>query len=508
MVVSGGSDGGLAQTSARAHVWSSGSAPFALVAIFAASRIVFYLAGLRFDMTALTGQTQDFQLLDLPQLHHNLIQSIWYLHSQPPLFNLFTGLLLKLPSGFMPPTLVVSSLLLGLGLVLSCYYLCLELRIPKWASFVVTVFVVLDPVNVLYGNWYFYSFPTATAMTFGALCLARYIRTKLWKWGLGFFGALAFIVLINSTFQWFWLLAVAAPLAISCRRQWRAILAVAAVPLLLVGLWYVKDAVLFQTSTTSSWLGMNLAKATTDHASKTQLRKLIREKKISTIALIPPFEPLKAYHDKYNVHPKTGVVVLDQRSKNDGSPNFNNINYITIANQYLHDDLAFIVAYPRTYARTVRKAALLFFVPPEQYFFVGKNSNHISAYVNAFDRFIDWQPRSTDILADPFSYTKIQPSQISFASVITYGIVVFLSPFIFWRRRCDVPFALGLVFMWMSTVYVFVVSTLIDFGENERFRYDLGPIPLIAAIAILSASLAKRRGRSASSSSGQSEDTP
>jgi hypothetical protein len=96
-------------------------APLAITGIFIVPRVAFYLAGVRFDMTPVSGQVDVWQLLDLNQLQHNLIQSIWYLHSQPPLYNLFSGLLLQLPPRMIGALLVSASILFALGMVLSCY---------------------------------------------------------------------------------------------------------------------------------------------------------------------------------------------------------------------------------------------------------------------------------------------------------------------------------------------------------------------------------------------------
>jgi hypothetical protein len=469
--------------------------PLLLTGIFLGSRLVFYLAGVRFDMTPLTGQIKMFQLLDLHQLQHNLVQSIWYLQSQPPLFNLVSGLLLKLPTVAIRPTLVVASLVLGLGLVLTSYYLALELHVPRRVSFVLAVVVVLDPANVLYGNWYFYSFPTAVALTFAALCLARHVRTGSLPSGLGFFGSLMSVVLLNSTFQWFWLVIAAAPLVIVLRRRrrsWQAMLAMAAVPLLLVSLWYVKNAVLFHTYSTSSWAGMNLSKVARGLAPPDQLAKLIAEKRVSPVSRIGPFEPVSAYGPNFDSHPVTGVVVLDQRTKDDGTPNFNNINYIRISNQLLHDDLVYIRAYPGTYAHNVSRAAILFFVPPEQYNFVEPNSRHLSGFLSTFDRYVAWEPRPTAIATNSFAAAQVTFGQVSIGSVITFSIVLLAIPFMVWRRRSDAPWALTLTFIWMSTAYVLALTTLVEYGENERFRYDLGPLPLIAAVAVVVALLKRR----------------
>jgi hypothetical protein len=37
----------------------------------------------------------------------------------------------------------------------------------------------------------------------------------------------------------------------------------------------------------------------------------------------------------------------------------------------------------------------------------------------------------------------------------------------------------------MTTVYAFVTTSLLEFGENQRFAMELGPLPLIAAIVVI-----------------------
>ncbi|MCX7349778.1 MAG: hypothetical protein NTZ54_09715, partial [Alphaproteobacteria bacterium] len=47
-------------------------------------------------------------------------------------------------------------------------------------------------------NWLNYSYPTAALGTFGAWCLIRYLRTGHFRFGIGFFGAYAAIVLLDA----------------------------------------------------------------------------------------------------------------------------------------------------------------------------------------------------------------------------------------------------------------------------------------------------------------------
>jgi hypothetical protein len=250
----------------------------------------------------------------------------------------------------------------------------------------------------------------------------------------------------------------------------------------------VKNEVLFNTDTTSSWLGMNLARITTEQAPPSQLKALIAAKRLAPLAFTFPFLPLSAYGHKLTSHGSTGVAVLDQGTKRDGTPNFNNINYVAISNQFLHSDIRYIEAEPGSYARNVVKAAELFFVPPEQYEFLEPDAGHMSWYLRTFDRFVKGQPQSTNVETVTFdAYGGHVPplGQLSFAAILEFAVVVLAGPLVVWRRRRDQSFAFALGFIWVSTVYVFALTTFVEFGENERFRFDLGPLPLVAAAAVL-----------------------
>ena len=77
-------------------------------------------------------------------------------------------------------------------MVVCAYLLQVELRVPRVAALVVTlVVVVASPAYLLYENWLNYAYPTAAFGTVGAWCLVRFLRTGRARFGLGFFGAYA-----------------------------------------------------------------------------------------------------------------------------------------------------------------------------------------------------------------------------------------------------------------------------------------------------------------------------
>ena len=149
-------------------------------------------------------------MLDTHLLTHDTVQSLWHLHSQPPLFNLFCGILLHLPLGVQQPVAAGCFWLLGLLLACSTYLLLVELHVPPWAAAIMSLIVVANPATVLYENRLSWSYPAASLLTVSAYCCARFMKTRHTGWGVACFACFGLVVLDDSTYQWVWLVAVLA----------------------------------------------------------------------------------------------------------------------------------------------------------------------------------------------------------------------------------------------------------------------------------------------------------
>ncbi len=304
--------------------------------LFVVSRLAYFAAGIRFDLSPLLARRYtEMQLLSTGLLQHHLIASVWDLNSQPPLFNLYSGILLKLPDGLREPVAVVTFLALGLVIVLCAFAAMVELHVPTWLALVVTALIIADPAFVLYENWLSYGYPTAALLTFAVLSVARYVRTCNRLWGLGFFAAVAFVVLLDSSFQYLWLVAVLVAVLVGLWGRRRTVLLVALVPVLLVVGWAAKDAVQFGTFTTSSWLGMNLAKTTIAAAGPRRVDALVQSHVLTPFAEVPTFAPVSAYVPRWVRSSHTGNGALDQVVRSDGSPNYNNLAYVEASKKFL-----------------------------------------------------------------------------------------------------------------------------------------------------------------------------
>ena len=195
--------------------------------------------------------------------------------------------------------------------------------------------------------------------------------------------------------------------------------------------------------------------------------------------------------------------MLDLPTKRNGVPNYNAASYIPISSQYLHDDLAYVNHDPVGYARGVSSAVRLFFFPSDRYVFLWPQARHLSAYQNAYDTVIDGDIRPNDFALVTPGDKATAPrhdrgsgpqswDQISLTAALAFFVLIALGPVAAWRSRTDRRWLVTMGFIWMTSAYVLVVTSLADLGENLRFRYDLGPLPLLGAAATVYA-LARRR---------------
>ena len=331
-----------------------------LTAAFVVSRLAMWAAGMGFTAVGLHPRTvlqAQWQLLAPTLLRHQLATSLWHLASQPPLYNLAVAGLLRLPVGAQVPVAALAMAGLGLVMVLCTYGTLVDLGVRRGVAVAAGLLLVASPDVAVYERWLFYAEPTASLLAVAMFCGVRFLRTERLAWGSAFFSAGGAVVLLNSSYQWVWWVAAAAPIATALRHRWRTVVSAAVLPALVVGTWYVKDAVLFGTATTSSWLGMNLARATVAAQPPGVISSLVRRRVLSPLAEMPPFEPVAAYVPRFVAKPPhTGVAALDRRIGAAGSSNFDNLAYVAVSEAYLSQDLRFVRADPGRYLAVVGRA--------------------------------------------------------------------------------------------------------------------------------------------------------
>ncbi len=441
-----------------------------ILLVFMLSHVVFYLLSGGFDY-----QTFHFwQILDLELLRNRLFESVWYLHSQPPLFNMFIGLVEKGAAGFSHVVYHVIYVLLGLMASFGMYHLQRRMNIPAFIALPVTCAVLISPSWILYEHWLMYTFPVMVLLTFSPIMLYRFLVTRsVWD-GFLFFFLMMLLVLLRGIFHPVWFLLVLLLLVPYFKQNTSVLFRAAIIPLSLVMLFMVKNAVLFNQWSGSSWLGPNLYKMTTGFSPK-KTDELFCQNKISSVYKTKPFSPLSSYSDFCKSYEPTGIPALDQENKRDGDPNFNHHFYLTINEEYLRTSLVLIAYNPDIYVKHVWRNWKRFCLPAWNYGFFENQDKSIQSvlmYLNYLfldvegDHFIE----ITRELHDHPEFTFLS----------------FLWLVIFWGGIClafsaglnsifTQPEKMTLAFCALTTLLVLFAGIFILPVENFRIRFVLTP---------------------------------
>lgn len=444
---------------------------------FIISRVLYDLAGIRFQ-----GETYNYywQFIDSALLRADLLRSVFYLHSQPPLLNLLTGIILQVfPASYVT---VFHSLYFLAGLILgtSIYFSGIFLRIPPWVSAVISAWFMISPGTVLYEHWLTYAYPLTCALTLAGVCLYQFILTKKNSWGVVFFSLLSGIALTWSLFHIAWLIGIAILLFIFWGERKKVILA-ACVPILLVTAWYAKNYFTVGEFAASTWAGMNISRITTFRLSKIERNHMLKSGQLSEFAGIIPFSWPASYLELLPDTPLTGIPVLDNLETSSGNPNVHHLVYIEASKYYLRDALYVIRFNPEHYFRFVAQAFYIYFHPSSDAGLV-QQDNELVKTLDHWWRVVfsgQWESdsdnqKNTSMSAEYAGWWII----ISFFTALTGG-VVFL-----WKNRGQFsePVNFLVLFMIYNILVLTLAGNLVELGENNRFRFTIDPFILVLFI--------------------------
>ncbi len=444
------------------------------------SQVMFQAFGGRFDATFIGSFVQ---FLDPELLRNRLAESLWYLHMEPPLFNLFTGLVLKLfPRGYAA-AFEAAYLLLGLALAWAIYRLIRRLGVSRPLGLAVTVLYVFGPADMVYRNQYFYTYPVMAMLAFAALGLNIYLSSGRPAWGWFFFGLLAVISMTRSFYHPVWYLAISAGLVIAWKGRRSAVL-ISLAPAMLILFWMAKNYYIFGNFTLSTGLGWSLTKSTVRHLSVEEMNALEAGGELSPLARIPPNAGLERYLEfieeaELKWHP---VEALRQFRRSTGYINLNHLLYIPVARGYERDAFTVIRRVPAAYLRGVRNAAAIFFypVPPDHF--------HGQRYYCLWGLLAGSVCPAAEIHEGYFR-PVVYPGYVCWVIVFLF----LLAPAIFVRdlvrrdgfARWGAAPLITLAFMAYNVLYVTVAGILLDCGENNRFRAEIVPLTVVLGAVML-----------------------
>lgn len=437
-----------------------------LLAGFIVSRMIVKIIGLSFAYDAIYDY---WQYLDVQSLQHNLLQSLWYQHSQPPVFNLLLGIVLKCSQTNAPQVFEILFLVISFSNAYLLLYNLNKTTGRRYLPIIISLTYALSPATILYENELFYTSFTSMLLLLLIAFVINFISKPSIGSAIGMFSMLTLICLTRSTYHLILLMIVCSLLVFAFYKKCgsKLIIIGSLVSFSIVSGWYAKNYFIFGDFSASSWLGINFS------------RIVFHDAKISdssTIAFVHPGLPLFYYKKYINddyIMKYAGLNdrILLHEMKNDSFINMNNAGFLQVSQKYLEAGKQYIKQKPASYLAHTAASFIIFFSPASSYFKVQQNNDKICYYdlIFSFNLSHLFKEKEKKRIALAISALPV---------FISYLVVFFVIIKDALKRRY-ISTVNSLIII--ITLFILMVSALFEYGENMRFRYELHPLFLILA---------------------------
>lgn len=332
-----------------------------LGAWYALVHVAALAAGVRFDRTPLI---EYLHYLDPELLRTRLAESVWYLHVQPPFFNLFVGLVLKVTpeSGILFHALFLA---LGFTLYTGAFALQVRLGVRRPVAAVLCGLFVLSPSFLIFEHFLIYMLPCAAALVIAAVALHESLAKDSRRALAAFFVCLAVLCGTWTAFHLFYFIMVWAGLILLWRGRRRRALLFGAVPFLIIAGIYVKNYALFGEFTACTVSGRNLWIMTAGNMRWEDKVRWVEEGKLSEVSLVNRWASLDVYGEEYLRVPPgfAEIPALSEEHKSNGAVNYNHYGQIAVSRHYAEDGRYALLRAPRTYLISVALSVYRYFAP-------------------------------------------------------------------------------------------------------------------------------------------------
>lgn len=447
-----------------------------------------------------------WQMLDVRDLADSPISSVWNLHIQPPLYNLYVGLMgwAGVPIGWAVFGLFMVSLWAMIVLLTD---LLRRWRVQPWAALVFVSIGVCGPSLLWTVGIASYEIPSAALMVFAIWAFQLHMERSSGASLLLLAVALTAGGLTRSLLSPFWIVAVFGIAVVARPVGTSATLRAFLVPLLLIGGVIVKNEVLFDTPTTTSWFGFNLQRGAIGPMDRDVVEARVETGDLSSIPLTQTFLPFRSYADSQGTSclESSSTPALDRIRKETvgvvASLNYNHQCYLEIYDQAQSDALTLIGSEFEEYMGSRQYGLALTFAS----FSVGYEEPIVHATgmsqpsKTVFDYIYpplmlnqtvevdtsDWtlSPFEGESYEFQFSWTLLLLSgwllwaALSGASKIA---AVGMSRKALWEPKDVTQVVIGLTFC-----AIVLSGVLFELGENGRFRAMLDPVIISMPLAWL-----------------------
>jgi hypothetical protein len=470
-------------------LWSH-AGPRAAVAWFAVY-VLACLTGQRFNTDYLN---YGWQLIPWDVLSTDPLRSVFYLHIQPPLWNLFLGLAAWFSPFSDRATLQVLMALIGFVVAWLAAALGRRLGLSRRASVIVALIATLHP-EVLKGAFEpTYELATAALLLAVLIAVADLTRKENVLRSLVILAsAVTVTALTRSLYHPAWaLLIVIFGLWLMRRRiNWKSSVLVLSIPVIFMGSWMAKNEVMFGHTTMSSWFGMNLQRAVIPVLPKDDLDEMYAKGQISEIAMIGPFGKYELYENVFEDCVPTRShrsLAEPMRTTDQWSPNFNFECFLPLYDQAGKDAIAVIKEHPEAWLEgrlwSLRTTIAVSPIPSESKSEVMTGLDRVFSMARLdFGGVLSTKGWGTPIYGQLEAHADfglmLIPMYLTIGWIGLWQILQRL-------RRKQLSAASTIYVVGSFTVaFTVIVGAIAELGEQSRFRTMIDPIVTVMFLALV-----------------------
>ncbi len=423
------------------------------------------------------------QTLDPTALKTDLWRSLLLLHSEPPLFNLITGLMLKFASAldWRPETLAdIIFGAFGLATGVTLFHLARRITNSMLAATAAVVLFYAEPSyyggvsNAGVGrNFYFYEFPLQLVLLILSLSAWNWLR-RANRWAGALLVASAVIVVNTRTLfnPLLWgvpvLFVVVIPQFKTHARQ--------SIAMLFCGIclftpWALKNYYYFGIATLSSLDGYNLSR---DMAPPPKLLQ-----NLNMNASLPPAAQFLPRFPRIMDFPPKSLEEVTSGTKSIGAPNWNNLVIVVTRQEAIRIGLAArrdIGAYWKHIVQMYKLATRAMYLHPYLWNAFGKTPPQFSGYLWFYDRlFYQNLPDST---AAHYWTPRLNVFAVFWLPALLIGVIAHL--YYFKETR------LWLALTAYTAFFPIIAASLSDGWEGNRMRHSTYPLMIMIAVILIS----------------------
>ncbi len=424
---------------------------------------------------------RSWQALDLGELRHHLGQSLWYQHSQPPLWNALLGAMVALNLDPQGPLLHGLFDAIGLATGLLTWQLAVHFGAGRWWAALAASLLLASPGFALTAHWLFYDAPVALLILMVLLTLFQAAQRPTVLRLLVFALLTVALVWLRSAFHLGWLLGLAA-LVLAGRDLPRRRLGLAlALAIVLAALPFAKNALVFGQFATSSWAGMSAQRLTKTMLTPVQLQAEVAAGELAPITAVGPFQALQRYGRTADVPNKyKEIAVLSAPYKTTGEINFNHYAYLDLSRRLAADAVRLVIRHPGAYLRAHAAAWLQWLRPTALDPNLSDGRKILRPWVDLWDHYLLLDLAQVFVLLALGALLGLA----LLADRLRPRTVAHLDP----PTR-----ALLRAAAW-TALWITLLGNALEYGENYRFRAYIDPL-LLAVLAAAATQLASRLRR-------------